>query len=240
MALSRSQQMARVKSTNTRPEQLLRTRLWARGLRYRKQRKVLGFRPDLTFVGARLVVFVDGCFWHGYPTHYVFPRSRRSTGRPSWSGTCGAIGSRPVGSWTKAGGSSGCSSTNDPRPGGLPRAGGRSGGGREPAVRDPADRARRPPARPRGPRGAAPGRSARRELDQRGRLRSRHHALPSRGGVGASRPARPRSRRLVRRPRGSPLRSVPPRSTARGRPLESPPPSAAAVPRRGPLGAGPQ
>lgn len=27
------------------------------------------------FTGARLAVFVDGCFWHGCPEHYVRPRS---------------------------------------------------------------------------------------------------------------------------------------------------------------------
>jgi DNA mismatch endonuclease (patch repair protein) len=69
--------MARVRSANTRPEVLLRTALWARGLRYRKHRRVLGFRPDLTFPGPRLALFVDGCFWHGCPLHYVFPRTRR-------------------------------------------------------------------------------------------------------------------------------------------------------------------
>lgn len=27
------------------------------------------------FTGSRLAVFVDGCFWHGCPEHYVRPRS---------------------------------------------------------------------------------------------------------------------------------------------------------------------
>jgi DNA mismatch endonuclease (patch repair protein) len=32
-------------------------------------------RADLAFVGRKLAVFVDGCFWHGCPEHYVPPRS---------------------------------------------------------------------------------------------------------------------------------------------------------------------
>ena len=32
-------------------------------------------RPDIVFPGARVAVFIDGCFWHGCPDHYVRPRS---------------------------------------------------------------------------------------------------------------------------------------------------------------------
>ena len=28
-------------------------------------------RPDITFPDARVAVFIDGCFWHGCPNHYV-------------------------------------------------------------------------------------------------------------------------------------------------------------------------
>lgn len=34
-------------------------------------------RPDFVFRQARLVVFVDGCFWHGCPEHYRRPGSRQ-------------------------------------------------------------------------------------------------------------------------------------------------------------------
>ena len=65
--------MRAIKSTDTGPEVLLRRELWRRGMRYRLRRRVLGTRPDLTFVGSRVVVFVDGCFWHGCPEHYRPP-----------------------------------------------------------------------------------------------------------------------------------------------------------------------
>ena len=34
-------------------------------------------RPDFVFRKERLVVFVDGCFWHGCPRHYTRPKARR-------------------------------------------------------------------------------------------------------------------------------------------------------------------
>jgi len=43
----------------------LRKGLWARGKRYRLHVKNLPGRPDLAFASRRLVVFVDGDFWHG-------------------------------------------------------------------------------------------------------------------------------------------------------------------------------
>ncbi|MFD7403013.1 very short patch repair endonuclease [Streptomyces sp. NPDC059866] len=56
--------MAAVPSRNTRPEVALRRALWRRGLRYRVRTTLPG-KPDITFPGARLAVFVDGDFWHG-------------------------------------------------------------------------------------------------------------------------------------------------------------------------------
>ena len=65
--------MRAIRSIDTTPELTLRKLLWRGGVRYRLYRKVCGTRPDLIFVGARVVVFVDGCFWHGCPQHYRVP-----------------------------------------------------------------------------------------------------------------------------------------------------------------------
>lgn len=75
MTLTRSQQMARIRGRDTGPELLLRKTLWLRGIRYRTSWPGLGCRPDLVIPAVRLLVFVDGCFWHGCPQHYVRPRS---------------------------------------------------------------------------------------------------------------------------------------------------------------------
>lgn len=58
---------------DTAPEMTLRRALWHRGLRYRLRRRIAGCRPDLCFLGAKVAVFVDGCFWHGCPDHYSAP-----------------------------------------------------------------------------------------------------------------------------------------------------------------------
>ena len=71
-SLTRSEQMARIRSCDTRPELLLRKTLWNLGFRYRL-RLVLPGRPDLAFVKEKVAVFVDGCFWHGCPKHYKAP-----------------------------------------------------------------------------------------------------------------------------------------------------------------------
>lgn len=33
-------------------------------------------RPDFVFAQLRVVVFVDGCFWHGCPRHATWPKTR--------------------------------------------------------------------------------------------------------------------------------------------------------------------
>ena len=76
MGMTRSKQMATMKARNTKPERRLRSVLWARGLRYRLHRKTPVGRPDLVFPRPRVAVFVDGCYWHGCPDHYVRPRTR--------------------------------------------------------------------------------------------------------------------------------------------------------------------
>ena len=73
--MTTSERMARVHSRDTSPELRLRKALWHRGVRYRVDHKVEGVRVDIAFLGQRLAVFVDGCFWHGCPSHYRFPSS---------------------------------------------------------------------------------------------------------------------------------------------------------------------
>ncbi|MDX9720046.1 MAG: very short patch repair endonuclease [Myxococcota bacterium] len=73
-----SLRMRRVRQKDTSAEAALRRVLFARGLRYRLQVRVLS-KPrrvaDLAFIGARVAVFVDGCFWHGCPVHATWPKN---------------------------------------------------------------------------------------------------------------------------------------------------------------------
>ncbi|HYO69174.1 MAG TPA: very short patch repair endonuclease, partial [Archangium sp.] len=76
MGLTRSEQMSRIRGKDTSPERLLRSALWRAGLRFRLQSRTPYGRPDVVFSKARVAVFIDGCFWHGCPDHYVRPRTR--------------------------------------------------------------------------------------------------------------------------------------------------------------------
>jgi len=58
--------MAKIKAQDTKPELKLRKALWNLGFRYRKNVKKLPGTPDIVFRKAKLVVFVDGEFWHGF------------------------------------------------------------------------------------------------------------------------------------------------------------------------------
>lgn len=63
---------------NTLPELALRREMHKLGLRYR-----VNLRPiedvrrtaDVVFTRRKVVVFVDGCFWHGCPDHYAAPKT---------------------------------------------------------------------------------------------------------------------------------------------------------------------
>lgn len=62
--MTRSENMARVKSKNTKPEVYLRKLLWHEGLRYRINYKDLPGKPDIYLPGYKTAIFVNGCFWH--------------------------------------------------------------------------------------------------------------------------------------------------------------------------------
>jgi DNA mismatch endonuclease (patch repair protein) len=63
---------------DTSPELAVRSRLHARGLRYRVATP-LQFdrrrRSDIYFSRAGLYIFIDGCYWHGCPEHFIEPKT---------------------------------------------------------------------------------------------------------------------------------------------------------------------
>ena len=62
----RSYCMSRIKGKDTGLELRVRSELHKRGLRFRKHLKELPGKPDVVFTKAKVAVFIDGDFWHGY------------------------------------------------------------------------------------------------------------------------------------------------------------------------------
>lgn len=62
--MTRSENMARVKSVNTKPEIFLRKLLWHKGFRYRVNYSKLPGKPDIYIPKYNTAIFVNGCFWH--------------------------------------------------------------------------------------------------------------------------------------------------------------------------------
>ncbi|KQC01714.1 very short patch repair endonuclease [Pedobacter sp. Hv1] len=71
----RSKTMSKIRGKNSLPELLLRRALWAQHIRFRIHRKDLPGRPDLVIEKYKLVIFVDGDFWHGYNWHLRKPKT---------------------------------------------------------------------------------------------------------------------------------------------------------------------
>ena len=66
----RHNNMAAIRSKNTKPELLVRRWLWRRGFRYRLNSPRLPGHPDLVLRKYRTCIFVNGCFWHAH--HVTF------------------------------------------------------------------------------------------------------------------------------------------------------------------------
>lgn len=65
-AEQRKRAMSRVKQKDTDLELVVRSMLHKQGYRFRKHVNRLPGKPDIVFPRSKLVVFVDGDFWHGY------------------------------------------------------------------------------------------------------------------------------------------------------------------------------
>lgn len=63
---TRSRVMACIKGKNTKPERIIFSALDECGVAFVRHATNLPGRPDIMFPDARLVVFIDGDFWHGW------------------------------------------------------------------------------------------------------------------------------------------------------------------------------
>ncbi|MFD8255100.1 MULTISPECIES: very short patch repair endonuclease [Streptomyces] len=75
---ARRRNMQAIRSRDTTPEKLIRRLVHAQGLRYRVAARPLPDlrrTADMVFRPAKVAVFIDGCYWHGCPEHYVPPKT---------------------------------------------------------------------------------------------------------------------------------------------------------------------
>ena len=75
----RSYNMSRIKSKDTKPEEIVRKYLFSKGFRYRKNDKRYPGCPDIVLPKYRTVVFINGCFWHCHKrcSDFVIPKSNQ-------------------------------------------------------------------------------------------------------------------------------------------------------------------
>lgn len=66
-SIKRSENMRRIKSQRTLPEIRVRKALRRLKIKYRSQLSNLPGRPDFLIVSTKLLLFVNGCFWHKCP-----------------------------------------------------------------------------------------------------------------------------------------------------------------------------
>jgi DNA mismatch endonuclease (patch repair protein) len=68
--------MSRIRSTNSKPEEVVRKYLFSQGFRYRKNDKRYPGKPDIVLPKYKTVIFVHGCFWHMHDCgRFVWPSS---------------------------------------------------------------------------------------------------------------------------------------------------------------------
>ncbi len=78
----RSEMMSKIRSKETKPEVAFRKMLWHNGIRYRKNVKKLPGSPDIVLGKHKLIVFIDGEFWHGF--HWEQKKDKIKSNRAFW------------------------------------------------------------------------------------------------------------------------------------------------------------
>jgi DNA mismatch endonuclease (patch repair protein) len=74
----RSAVMSRIRGSGNKDTELrLISLMRAHGITGWRRNWPLPGKPDFVFPKARLVVFVDGCFWHACPKHCKMPKGNR-------------------------------------------------------------------------------------------------------------------------------------------------------------------
>lgn len=74
---TRSYNMSRIRSKDTKPEEIVRKYLFSKGFRYRKNDARFPGKPDIVLPKYKTVIFVNGCFWHKHEgcKYFVWPEN---------------------------------------------------------------------------------------------------------------------------------------------------------------------
>ncbi len=75
---TRSYNMSRIRSKDTKPEISVRQYLHSRGFRFSLNKKSLPGKPDIYLRKYNTVILIHGCFWHGHKgcKYFVLPKTR--------------------------------------------------------------------------------------------------------------------------------------------------------------------
>lgn len=75
----RTKNMRNIRSSHTKPEEIVGKYLFSKGLRYRRNDKRYPGKPDFVFPKFKTVIFVHGCFWHQHQgcKYATLPETRK-------------------------------------------------------------------------------------------------------------------------------------------------------------------
>ena len=69
----RSHNMSMIRSIKTKPELMLKRIMKLLGFSY-QPKGIIG-KPDFANKKYKIAIFIDGCFWHRCPKHYIKPKT---------------------------------------------------------------------------------------------------------------------------------------------------------------------
>jgi DNA mismatch endonuclease, patch repair protein len=81
--VERSKLMSKISGKETKPEVTVRKYLYSKGFRYFKNVNSLPGKPDIVLQKYLVVLFINGCFWHGHNCKYG---KLPETNRTFWEG----------------------------------------------------------------------------------------------------------------------------------------------------------
>lgn len=74
----RKKNMQNIRYKDTLPEGKVMKELRRKKIYFAKHVTSIYGKPDIVFRRKKVVVFIDSCFWHKCPYHYIEPKSNKS------------------------------------------------------------------------------------------------------------------------------------------------------------------